>query len=482
MVRVRGSKRSYPRGAVSASEFESLSPISFHTKEEFKESFDRLKIKQLKKGRERSDNSQENKMYQPEDGQPPKAHPERGAFEHGRIFYRILGAQIDPDKFNLHDVSWAQSAKIYSFAFSVRSADTRPIQDRISHPTLLDCGLAQATIPDLKYSAGSAIHFRFSNNRLLGAGSPKLPFQYGHTEELNDLAVSERLKDFFATTIFEGSAAGSRPVILLVHNETVALNALKNLGVDTTSWKSGLKALFDLAEDGHENEIQRRDPRQQYTGYGKRRERSPPRYSSSGSYQRQNYNEDYHRTGPDSRRQRSSSPRQHYNGEYRRNGHDSRRQRSCSPIPSSSGSFPRNNGRLPSPPIQRKSFAPVYVVDLMANYTALVRSTHASERVALIAGPDGLGLADINGWCAGNDVVTMLQIWHAMVSGPSINVQRELRDKNRDPKARAAMAAATTQHTGTQDDDEFDPRTIRLQPQVAVSTNDDSDSDYGESD
>ncbi|KAG5715204.1 hypothetical protein E4T56_gene3041 [Termitomyces sp. T112] len=418
---IRAYRQPFPRRSIHALEFESLSPIYLHSKEEFEQIFGRLKIKHIK-GRTPWDNSQENKAFS-----TSEYHPERGAFEHGRLFYHILGGKgrIDPGKFNLHDLSWADGVKIYSFAISLRSPDTRPSQDRINHPIALDCGLAQATL-DLSYCETSAIHYIFYNHRMLGAGSPKLPFVHGETEELDDVTISARLRDFFSAHIHEGSKGGSKPIVLLVHNEVVSMNMLKNCGVDTSSWKSGLRDLLNFsALQDHRNDYRRRDG---------------PRYR-------------------DDRNRRESS-----------NG---RTERSRSPRPSTSGS----QLRYDSPPSRRTSFAPVYVVDIKPHYTALIQTTTASESVTAIAGPLGLDLVDIKGWCAGNDAVTMFKIWHAMVSGPSINEQRELRIKNRDPKLRAAMIAATNLVTPRNDSD-FDPTTITLPTQEAINHD---DSDYGES-
>ncbi|KAG6890781.1 hypothetical protein C0995_003211 [Termitomyces sp. Mi166 len=417
----RAYKQPFPRRSVHASEFESLSPIYFHNREEFEQTFGRLKIKYIK-GRKPWDNSQENKAFS-----TSEYHPERGAFEHGRLFYRILGGRgrIDSEKFNLHDLSWADSVQIYSFSISLRSPDTRPSQDRINRPIALDCGLAQAAF-DLSYREASAIHYSSYNNRVLGAGSPKLPFEHGETEELDDMTLSARLRDFFSARIHECSPGGSKPIILLVHNEIVSMNMLKNCGVDTSSWKSGLRDLvhFSVPQDYRHD----------------RRRRDEPRYRDD---------------------------------RYERGGYNGITERSLSPRPSASTS----QLRYDSPPPRRTSFAPVYVVDIKTYYTTLMQATTASESVNAIAGPLGLDLVDIKGWCAGNDAVTMLKIWHAMVSGPSINEQRELRMKNRDPRVRAAKVAAT--YTGTSgNNSDFDPTTITLPMQEEINHD---DSDYGES-
>lgn len=185
---VRAYRKPFPHRSMRALELESLSPVYFHSKEDFQQTFGRLKIKHTK-GRTPWDNSQENKAFSTSD-----QHRERGAFEHGRyvqsptiymptfsqlfharLFYHILGRKekIDPQKFYVHDSSWTDLVQIFSFAMSLRSPDTRPSQDRIDHPIALDCGLAQASL-DLSYHEASATHYSFYNNRMLGAGSPKL--------------------------------------------------------------------------------------------------------------------------------------------------------------------------------------------------------------------------------------------------------------------------------------------------------------------
>ncbi|KAG6877750.1 hypothetical protein C0993_004253 [Termitomyces sp. T159_Od127] len=299
---------------------------------------------------------------------------------------------------------------------SLRSPDTRPSQDRINHPIALDCGLAQATL-DLSYREASAIHYSFYNNRMLGAGSPKL---YGKTEELDDMTISARLRDFFSVRIHE------KPIILLVHDEIVSMNMLRNSGVDTSLWKSGLRDLFNFPDlHRYRNDYKRRDG---------------SRYSDE---------------------------------KHGRDAYKGRTERSRSPRPSTSDV----QLRYDSPPPRRTSFAPVYVVDIKAYYMALMQATTASESVTAIAGPLGLDLVDIKGWCAGNDAVTMFKIWYSMVSGPSINEQRESRIKNRQPKVRSAMIATTNTSTPGNDSD-FDPTTITLPAQEAINYD---DSDYGES-
>ncbi|KAG6884830.1 hypothetical protein C0992_005732, partial [Termitomyces sp. T32_za158] len=455
----RAYRQLLPRRSLHASELESLSPIYFHSKEEFQQTFGRLKIKQTK-GRTPWDNSQENKAFSTNDH-----HPERGAFEHGRyvrlpriyvilvvnffivrLLYHILegSGRIDPRKFNVHDSSWADVVQICSFTMTLRSPDTRPSQDRIDRPIPLDCGIAQATL-NLSYREASATHYSFYNNRMLGAGSPKLSFQYGKTEELDDMTISARLRDFFSTRIHESSQGRTKSIILLVHNEIVSMNMLRNCGVDTSLWKSGLKDLLSSSDlQDYRDDHRRRDG---------------PRISDD---------------------------------KHRRDGYRGRTERSRSPRPSASGV----QLRYDSPPPRRTSVAPVYVVDIKAYYVALMQTTTASETVTAIAGPLGLDLVDIKGWCAGNDVVyvclyavlhypenfilsnrTMFKIWHTMVSGPSINEQRELRTRNRQPKVRAAMTSTTNTNTPG-DVSDFDPTTITLPTQKAI---DHDDSDYGES-
>ncbi|KAG6831002.1 hypothetical protein H0H87_006575 [Tephrocybe sp. NHM501043] len=412
--------RPYPqRPYTRAYDFESLSPIYFYAQEDFKETLDRLKTKQAK-NRTPWDNSQENKAFSSNHDQP-----ERAAFEHGRLLYRIIKKSIDPRKYNLYDVSWAPASQIYSFAFTIRLPDTRSSEERTKSPILLDCGLAQATLPDatdgtsLRYREKSVIHISFYTNRMLSAGSPKLKFKHGETEELDDLATSARLKEFFATTIYQGSSVGSAPVILLIHNALVAMNALRNLGVDTSEWKIGLKDLFEIS-------------------------------ATQGDYR-------------DDRRIKANS-RQYRNNSYHTNDRDNRRGRSRSPARSA----PSHRNLSSSSPLIRKVFAPVYVVDIKVLYEALMQSSVASESVASIAGPRGLHLDDSKG-------CTMVDIWREMISGSSINQQRELRNKNRNCNAQATAVAAPDTPG---DDSDVDPRTIRP---IALNPTDD-DSDYGESD
>ncbi|KAG6830697.1 hypothetical protein H0H92_015173 [Tricholoma furcatifolium] len=410
---VRAYRKPYPSHYTSASEFESLSPIYFRSKDEFQETFRRLKITSTKKGRENWDNSPENKPFS-----LGSLNLRRGSFEHGRS----APDAIDVNKFNLGNLTWVQAAAVYSFAFSLRAPDTRSREDRMRYPLqgALDCGLARATIPYLHYQEGSAIHYIFSNNRVLGQGpkSPKLRFLHGETKELVDLEIVDMIRNFFSAMTNNGATEGaSAPIILLVHDEEVAMSILKACGVDTSNWKSGLKDILY-------NIVSRNESRNRYSRQG-----------DSGN------RHDYH---ANNNRNRSRSPRR----------------------PSGSESGWRQGDFSP---VSRRSFAPVYVVDIKPYYSALMQTDVGSERVSRIA--SSLKLQDINGWCAGNDVVTILNIWRAMVSGSSIDQQRAERNKN-------INLGPQTQSTGASSYDLDDPTTY--QP-VAEGVDDDDDSDWGQS-
>ncbi|KAG6850275.1 hypothetical protein H0H93_015532 [Arthromyces matolae] len=402
-----------PYDFVSSSAFQSLSHIHFHTKEDFKEIWGRLKPKYVK-NRPGWDNSQENKVFQTSEGDS-----NRGQFELGRLFYRIIseGQRFNCTKFSLHlrDLSWAESVQVYSFAFTRRSGDTRPNSVRINTPIALDCGHAKANVPHLQYQEGTAVHYSFSNNATFGAGPDKLAFDYGATEELDEMAISARLQDFFSKLDNKG------PVILLVYEEEVTMNLLKKLRVNTSSWKYGLQDLLNVSnhQDHHGN---------------------------------------YHRPRNDS-----------HSEQY------GRRTRSRSPSRSSSTMSTRSRRDDYSLPPRQNSLAPVYVVDIKKYYMILMATETASENIAAIAGRNGLNIADIKGWCAGNDAVVMLKIWHAMVSGLSIIQQREQRRKNQ----RSTVNASGSGDTATPDND-FDPTTVDLVRPPTMNYYDD-ESDNGES-
>ncbi|KAF8063358.1 hypothetical protein FPV67DRAFT_239018 [Lyophyllum atratum] len=441
---VRAFHEPYPRAPPALStDFESLSPIYFRNPSEFADKFGTLKIKTVK-NRVSTDNSQSNKQFvSGDDG------VQRGGFEHGRLLYQILHNPINPEMYSLDDTSWTRSFRVYSFVFTPRSDDIRVSAERRMNPTALDCGISEATIPELQLKAGSSIHLYSTNNRFMNAGSKKLIFQHGTTEELDSMVMSARLKGFFE----EQTVSNLGPMILLVHDEEMSTNMLRKCGVDVSSWDSGLKGLLGFeAPEGRQ-------------GAGPSRSNDPRRPQQAMRDRHHDY--DDRRTRP---RTRSRSP----NRSYDRHSY-----------PSNSGPMSHGNSSRRTSPHRhagtsgcprRRAYAPVYIVDIKQQFIKLMQTASSSENVTKIS--QYLGLSDVDGWCAGNESVMMIDIWRSMISGPSIDEQRALNDKRRDPKLLAAKALVQSTEGGPVEyDSDQDPNEI-VQEQAPVLG---GDSDYGES-
>ncbi|GLB42725.1 hypothetical protein LshimejAT787_1201740 [Lyophyllum shimeji] len=438
----------YPRPPFATSpKFESLSPIYFHSVDEFATKLSFLKPKAAK-NRTPTDNSQANKQFAMGD-----EGIQRGAFEHGRLLYHILqDPHFDLEKYSLSDASWTSSLLVYSFVFNTRADDTRHSSVRRTHPIVLDCGISQATIPELHLQGGTSKHLYFTNNKFMNAGGKKLAFQHDTTEELDGMVISARLKAFFED--YKNSRAG--PMILLVHDEELSLNMLKNCGVDTTSWELGIKHLlgFGTSELRREPSPSRSyDPRRQHPG----------RRDSRREY-------DDRRTRP---RERSRSPSRSSNPTpYPSSSRPPVDQRSShrSPPPRLSGS----SGGLPEH--RQRTYAPVYVVDIQQQFKKLMQTATSSESVTKIS--QYLGLFDADGWNAGNESVMIIDVWRSMVSGPAIDEQRAFWNRKRDPGSRAPQAPPPTEAGALDYDSDRDPNEIRQETQQEVH---DDDSDWGQS-
>ncbi|KAJ7132715.1 hypothetical protein C8R46DRAFT_1201843 [Mycena filopes] len=93
---------------------------------------------------------------------------------------------------------------------------------------------------------------------------------------------------------------------------------------------------------------------------------------------------------------------------------DTPRARSASPGPSD-----RDRPRHNSPPLRR--YAPMYVVDVQALFTALLGVQLASKSVPGIC--KRLSLYQPTGWCAGNECWMMVDVFRSMAAGRAIDEQ-----------------------------------------------------------
>ncbi|KAG5641443.1 hypothetical protein DXG03_005217 [Asterophora parasitica] len=246
--------------AVTSNDFESLSPIYFHDPDQFAAKFSTLKIKTVK-NRSPTDNSQTNKQFISGD-----AGVQRGGFEHGRLFYRTLHNLVDHRTYGLNDASWARSRSfnVCSFVFTPRLPDTRSTEDRRKSPIALDCGFAEATMPELKN------------------------FEYGTTEKLDGSIIHARVRELFS----DERLSREKPTILLVHDEELTKNMLQNCGVNVSLWESGLEGFLGLHRRGaHRDRERSRSPPRSYYHAGpssrsRHFSRRPSPGPTSGEYRR----------------------------------------------------------------------------------------------------------------------------------------------------------------------------------------------------
>ncbi|EDR04042.1 uncharacterized protein LACBIDRAFT_295134, partial [Laccaria bicolor S238N-H82] len=242
----------WPRGRpFLSSDFESLSPIYFNTVEELTNLLDKLKPKKTKQD---FDTSTLNKGFR--DG---NAGLLRGAFEHGRIFYKVLHQSIDLQKYGMRDSSWTRSIRVCSFVFNTQHIlfDGRSTQDRLRYPRVLDIAFAEAKIPSLELDPSTATYIIKAENRTLNKskGFFRLPFAHGTTDTLPEHEISNRFQDIF-------QSYQDRPMVLLVYEEELTKNALKNLGVPTEAFTADLKHLLEKMEEDQKPPISSsRDPR-----------------------------------------------------------------------------------------------------------------------------------------------------------------------------------------------------------------------------
>ncbi|KAK2462407.1 hypothetical protein APHAL10511_005713 [Amanita phalloides] len=376
--------------------YESLSPILFYEAEELAKKLSALSKQSTKK-----------RVVNEEDG------VSRAVFEHGRSLYYILKDKLDPTTYGLPRATCATSLKVFSLAFNTRGRDTRPSGERLLHPMLLDIGWSEATIPDISLKPGSAKHFLIYEHRYMNQGSQSMEFEHGNTEQLASADISAKLK----VILGEQTRSTREPIILLVHDEPLARNALRDLGIDASTWESGLKGLL---------------------GYSTLKRES---YRNRSGVKRE---EDEYRN---SRRSRSPSPK-----------------RSLKPDPD--GPYPYNSRsydypRRMSPPRWRdgRMYAPVYVLGLKQLYVKMMRMEDGAGSVVEMAQRFNFREEGINKWCAGNEAVLLIRIWHSMISGPAIDEHRTAWD------AGWVQAPAPTQPSQLaavedEDDEDRDPNDI----------------------
>ncbi|KJA16619.1 hypothetical protein HYPSUDRAFT_47237 [Hypholoma sublateritium FD-334 SS-4] len=390
--------------------YQSLSPIYFASVEDLEKKLRTLKPK-AKKGKP-GDTSQANRGYLLD-----TIDLSRGAFEHGRVLYRLLREEIRPTMYSVEPPSWMGDIEIASFVFNTKGVDDRLAEERIKTPHVLDVGFCRATLPNLDPALGSAQYIIPGRNALLGRKEKKETFKHGETKAINtaDPAALPRA----IQELFQGCKS---PLVLLVNNKEETLNYLRNMGVNTSEWQDGLTGLLYNQNFTTGNDFQ---------------SNAAPRYNN-------------YRDGRD----RSRSPGRGFDYNHNRHASNSRSQ----PYQE-----PRRRHRL----------APVYVVDVRRSYKTLMESDNAKTPVEIAV---KLRLPDVEAgwWCAGNEAPLLIDIWRSMVAGAAIDEQRQQRQPIRDPAAGPSESlpgdAPEINEGAPEDEDsdeERDPNVSVVQAQIA---------------
>lgn len=152
-------------------------------------------------------------------------------------------------------MSWSENLRVCSFVFNTKGIDDRNSSEKIRNPTVLDVGFCDATTPSLV--PGTPTHLVDAINALLGGKGKKaveslLLFRkspinaimkalvQGSSDRIAASAMPARIQEFFK----DHTIPTETPMILLVYHEEETMNYLRNMGVDTSAWRLGLRSLL----------------------------------------------------------------------------------------------------------------------------------------------------------------------------------------------------------------------------------------------
>lgn len=414
--------------------FISLSPINFPTRDALEKKLRTLVSNKKDKSGIPRDRSKANTPFTASGDGLSDAGISRASFEHQRVIYRYLTQDLqDLTELSLRPVSWLRNVRIITFAYNTWTADSRVFQERESDPKLLDVGWSEFPLPSNTHPfvALSSRNLIIGENRFLNnPGLKRLTFESGTSETVEVTTIRELLQSQLLMKQ-EGYAASQ--VLLLVHDEQKTMKLLQALGVDTSSWTSGISDLLYGAVSVNANP---RDPRQRDHPYGTR-----------------------------GRTSRSRSPRPHPD--------DHRPSRPRSP--------PR--------PGALRTLGSVHVVDVRRLYLALrqisplddtIRSNAAGLGVKDVLSVNGAGTQEVaefveKGWCAGSESRLLGYMWHSMAHGPAIDEQRFLRwsstsaEMETSNNANEEADSKIIDHGDDEDDEEVDPNDM-VQPGAPIAS------------
>ena len=156
-------------------------------------------------------------------------------------------------------MSWSKNLRVRSFVFNTKGIDDRNSAEKIRNPIALDVGFCDATTPSL-LPGSNPTHLVDARNALLGGKDKKKKavglfslyhyfesdnaitktFRHGGSDKIAANAVPARIQELFKNHL----NSTEEPMILLVYHEEETINYIRNMGVDVSAWRSGLRTLL----------------------------------------------------------------------------------------------------------------------------------------------------------------------------------------------------------------------------------------------
>ncbi|TDL24994.1 hypothetical protein BD410DRAFT_826908 [Rickenella mellea] len=428
-----------PNGRPSlATQFTSLSPIIFRSVEELLRKVKTYSTQARKKKSAQNnrdiDTSRANKAFFLTDS----TDVFRANFEHQRIFLRIISRTLDPGIYCIPEVSWHDTSVVRALCINTWDSDNRPRSEQEKNPKLLNIAWADVTPANLLsgHLEGDfhSVDVILQENSLFNLrGRRRESCRYGQTNTLDKDALTAYLQDAFI------KQRPGAPLILLVHDAKITLNALKVYGIDTAAWHSDFKALLGYDTLAERMAYSRNRLRQdygrsnQYHASSSRRSRSPP--SSKLGWTKREPSPGYRDSRErDWRSDNSRSYRPHQD-------HRSSRPSDTKPLFLQSKNSP--------PLVSRSAVRQVFLVDIETMYNTLFKG---GQRSSL------LSIAKSLGFSVDPKVCLLIQLWLAMASGGSVDEARtEAHSAKSEANSDSRLAEAGERDLS---DDEQDPNDV----------------------
>jgi hypothetical protein len=227
-----------------ASQFLSLSPIYFDTKDELSAKIASYKQRPRNKNRrefeEPKDNSQANRGYVLAG---TNAEHYRAYFEQQRVLYRLLTRDLKPGKVALAPPPWLGSGvRVVSLVFGEWSVDNRRRIERLNDPRLVDAGWTDVMCPSFfEQFTGTTVHLKLKSLIKISNPGSKIP-HFSNVVEDDQPGLYRRLRELLSHDAKQSGV----PLIVLVHDEDMARGIISRAGIDLASWSSGLTSLLPI--------------------------------------------------------------------------------------------------------------------------------------------------------------------------------------------------------------------------------------------